>query len=180
VTLNISVAGLPSDTFFIFINRPYKLVPPVLGPQYTESYNGDGYTTVIAYSAQDLCTSTMHDFDANEALQYYTVSPLTFIPDQTPDTWRGGPQGGGHIYGQVLGDTISFGSSILNCTDLIVPCKPKPQNPIPPLGSEKVDHTYQTVYVGSVTPGLGQSVQKDVLQRYRDHGDHLIVTTPYP
>jgi hypothetical protein len=57
---------------------------------------------------------------------------------------------------------------------------PTPQAPQNPLGSTKVVHWGQDIYVGSTTVGQGKKVQTATFQKYRDHADHENVSSPVP
>ena len=50
--------------------------------------------------------------------------------------------------------------------------------PQAPPGSVKIDHGSQAFFVGSETEAAGVEVQSDTLQRYQDHGRHLIIVSP--
>jgi hypothetical protein len=55
---------------------------------------------------------------------------------------------------------------------------PHPVSPQNPLGSNAVNETRQTWFVGSTQPGLGVPVQNDSLRRYTDHGIHVDIVSP--
>jgi hypothetical protein len=55
---------------------------------------------------------------------------------------------------------------------------PQPLSPKNPLGSDAVDETRQTWFVGSTQSGLGVPVQNDSLKRFIDHGIHTSIVSP--
>jgi YD repeat-containing protein len=63
-------------------------------------------------------------------------------------------------------------------TDKLNQFNPQPLTPRNPLGSDAVDETQQSWFVGSVQPGVGVKVQNDSLKRYTDHGIHTSIQSP--
>ena len=85
--------------------------------------------------------------------------------------WLITADGGATLNGPTVSDVIEGENLTKN---------PTPQAPQNPLGTTKVVHWGQDIYVGSTTVGQGKKVQTATFQKYRDHADHENVTSPIP
>jgi hypothetical protein len=121
------------------------------------------YETHENYTVLDDKGAPIKGFDVNEQW------PGGVVNDAAGADWRRGPPGGSHSGGTTFFDRMQ-GETATH--------KPTPQNPQTPLGASKVQHWDQEWYIGSVTPGSGTLVQKNLFQKYRDHAAHENIKSP--
>lgn len=164
VKIKVTVNGTASDEYAITVKAPNQLNRTNI--QHTSSTNF-GYRTEITYSIRDQFNSSLlaGSLPINED---FTGSA---IADFTGMNWLITADGGATLNGPTVSDVIEGENLTKN---------PTPQAPQNPLGSTKVVHWGQDIYVGSTTVGQGKKVQTATFQKYRDHADHENVTSPVP
>ncbi len=163
VGIQVSVDGQASDQFNITVKAPTILHRTSI----THTADGQwGYFTRISYAIQDQFTTQLpSDVAANE--QWTTG----LISDYPGNNWLQAVEGGGNAPNAILTDYIQ-GQQFSQF--------PTPQFPQSPLGTTKVHHWGQDLFVGSTTAGAGRRVQSQIQQKYTDHADHENVVTPNP
>ena len=150
------------------VDSPYEMVPDGVtdkGVNTCSDTTGggtNGYKSQAIYTAQSFFGVTLNNLGVNE----------TFgkdVPDAS-NNWPANTPGG-----LTIPSSDAFADTMCSVGKTQTPAPLTPQNP---LSSEKIVHSPQSWFVGSVTPGTGVEVQTDTQQYYIDHGRHLIIVSP--
>jgi hypothetical protein len=157
-------------SYSLSVDSPYKLVPNGVTNKGSDdcasSTNGTyGYKTQAIYTAQSFFGVTLGNIGVNETFG-------ADIKDYVGTTWPANTPGGRTIPGSgQFADTMCV-------VDPGLTLKPHVLIPQSPLTTVKIDHSAQSWYIGSVTPGSGLKVQTDTQQYYQDHALHLSIVSP--
>ena len=157
--------GMASDAYRITTHKPSKLADGIADDDCSATM---GYSETISYSIHDQMDDPIPaSVDMNEA---WTTGVSN---DYTGTNWlTSWPEKSGNTTANPTVDTL---------VDFITGQQPT-ANPTPGCvgtGTTKVQHRGQELFVGSQTPGYGQIVQSDTLQKYQDHAAHEGITTNY-
>jgi hypothetical protein len=162
VKITVTVNGMASNEYAITVKAPNQLNRTNI--QHTSSTNF-GYLTEITYTIRDQFNALIGagNIPVNEDFTG------TAVPDFSGTNWTITADKGFTLPNPILSDIIEGENVTKN---------PTPQAPQNPLGSTKVVHWGQDIYVGSTTVGSGKKVQTARFQKYRDHADHENVSSP--
>jgi hypothetical protein len=164
VKITVTVNGVASDQYAITVKAPNQLNPQTT----THTANGTfGYQTEITYTIRDQFGALLPGGNIKVNEKFTGTKQVDF----TGSDWRMTPDGGRTASNPVFSDVIQGETS-----DKI----PTPQFPQDPLGSTKVVHWGQDIYIGSDQAGSGKKVQTCTFQKYRDHAAHESITSPVP
>lgn len=164
IKIKVTVNGMPSDEYAITVKSPNQLVRTNIQHSANATF---GYRTEITYTIRDQFNSLIGagSIPVNEDFTG------TAVPDFSGTNWAITADKGFTASNPIISDIIEGENLTKN---------PTPQAPGNPLGSTKVVHWGQDIYVGSTTVGSGRKVQTATFQKYRDHADHENVTSPVP
>ncbi len=157
IMVKVSVGGLDSNEFGLFVNAPLYLAPRGIDdwPYF------DGWRSQIWYSIIDMCNNQLPSIAYNEKFG-------AFVNDQDNNWAKPTAAGLGSYPGYEWFDDMFF----YDCQ--LPQCRPPVQNPrsYPPPDDGAVDHASQEWRVGTSQVGFGVWVQTNIHQRYIDHGRH--------
>lgn len=164
IKIKVTVNGIASDEYAITVKAPNQLNPQSTSHTTHATF---GYQTEIRYTIRDQFGALLpagsikvnEDFTGNRQVDF------------AGSDWRMTPDGGHTADNPVFADIIQGETSDKT---------PTPQAPQSPLGSTKVVHWGQDIYVGSDQVGSGKKVQTCTFQKYRDHAAHESITSPVP
>ncbi|HET6978985.1 MAG TPA: hypothetical protein VFI24_21815 [Pyrinomonadaceae bacterium] len=164
VKITVTVNGTASDEYAITVKAPHQLNRTSISHVSSGNF---GYKTTITYSIRDQFNNSLGagDMLVNEK---FTTGAVGDFPGMN---WLITPDGGNTVHVPAVSDVIEGENLNKN---------PAPQAPQTPLGSTKVVHWGQDIYIGSDTVGLGRKVQTATFQKYKDHADHENITSPIP
>jgi hypothetical protein len=165
VGVRVTVNFVSSDTFSMTTRTPYEL--ELVGAPLTQPDPQRVWRTTIYYRIRDQLTTVLpSDVPANEN---FTTG---FIADYPGMNWPSGPPPGAVVPPGALTDVMAPPVLFSGIT------------PVPiyqtPVGSIKVAHDTQDIYIGSIFSAAGRRVQTDLQQFYLDHGAHENVVSPSP
>jgi len=166
VGITVTVSGITSSTFHLTILAPTRLVQNL----YHNTADGTwGYLTEIRYGIEDQFSTALPpgNLPVNE---HFTTSAMNDYP--TGNDWLQAEEKPGEV---VTNSTFSDFIQGQRFTHV-----PTPQFGSENLGSEKVQHWGQEMYVGSTTNGAGRRVQSNTQQKFRDHATHEDIVSPNP
>jgi hypothetical protein len=164
VGIEVVVDGQVSDQFNLTVRAPHQL------NHTSTSHSADGtwgYRTEITYNIRDQFNTSL----PGQAIPVNEDFTTGVISDFSGMDWRQANEAGATLPLPNVSDVI---------TGEISTHFPTPQSPQSPLGSTKVCHWGQDIYVGSATIGSGRRVQSNTHQKYRDHAAHENITSPNP
>ncbi|MGA9671402.1 MAG: hypothetical protein WBQ94_19480, partial [Terracidiphilus sp.] len=121
-----------------------------------------GFLSVVPYEIVSFRGVIIANIGVNESFTGIT-------DDYIGNTW---PSYTAAPYVTTNGD---FADSICEANSGLTPSALPPQ---PTLTTVKIDHGFQSWFVGSTNEAVGVEVQTDTLQRYQDHGLHTAITSP--
>ena len=164
VKIKVTVNGVASDEYAITVKAPNQLNRTNISHAASTNF---GYRTEITYSIRDQFNASLlaGDLPVNED---FTTNAVADFPGMN---WLITADGGGTLNGPVVSDVIEGENLTKN---------PTPQAPQNPLGTTKVVHWGQDIYIGSTMVGQGKKVQTATFQKYRDHANHENITSPVP
>jgi hypothetical protein len=181
VTLTYTAPGgsaLPPATYSFAVDAPYQLAPfnqPGFGTVAhlsVDSCGGDtwpppqgpnGYASGIFYQIMSRLGAVISNIGINEAFGGTRVLQQNNWPAPSA---KAGVSPDGRFFDKIC---VSTRTNSFN---------PQPLAPRSPLGSDAVDETRQTWFVGGTQSGLGVPVQNDSLKRFTDHGIHAEIVSP--
>ena len=158
-------------TYNLSVDSPYKMIlngyTDIGVNTCSDTTNGGlyGYKTQALYTAQSFLGVTIINIGVNESLG-------PFSDDYSGNNWPGAT-----AKGLPVGATGGFADTMC-VVDPNQKLSPRTLTPRNPLGSEMINHSAQSWFVGSLTPGSGIQVQSDTEQFYEDHGRHLTIVSP--
>jgi hypothetical protein len=156
-------------TYSLSVDSPYEMDPDGVTDKGVNSCSDttgggtNGYKSQAIYTALSFFGVTLNNIGVNETFG-------TQVDDFSGNNWPPNTPGGLTIpSSNTFADTICAVGPTLT---------PAPLTPQTPLSSEKIVHSAQSWFVGSVTSGTGVEVQTDTQQYYIDHGRHLTIVSP--
>jgi hypothetical protein len=166
VEIVVSSNYVESDTYRITVRSPNSLVP-----NYAPIHESDakyGYLSTISYAIKDQFGDNL---PINRLVPINESFKDGLVYDYPGSNWRRGAPGGVLTYAdqlrdQIEGEVVGF--------DRV----PEPKAPQKPLGKIKVSHFTGYWSIGSVGSGKGIGVQRNVWQRFQDHGIHQHRVSP--
>ena len=165
IKIKVTVNGVASDEFSFTVKAPNKLNHHSISHTIHATF---GYQTEIRYTIRDQFETLLPagNIKVNED---FTGSKQV---DFTGSDWRMTPDAGHTADNPIFADIIQGETSEKT---------PTPQAPQSPnLGTTKVVHWGQDIYVGSDQVGSGKKVQTCTFQKYRDHAAHENIASPVP
>jgi hypothetical protein len=163
-------SAVPVD-YKLGVDSPYKMTPGAVTNKGVNSCSDTtgggiyGYKTQAAYTVQSFFGVAIANIGVNEDFGSTTDD---YIGNNWPIPAAGG---------LTLPSTGLFADTMC-VVDPGITLSPRVLTPQSPLDSEKIFHSTQFWFVGSVTPAEGVEVQSDTQQFYEDHGLHLGITSP--
>jgi hypothetical protein len=166
--------------YSLAVDAPFSLqsfADPALGPTATSNFSAsackpipppggpDGYVSTVSYKIFSRLGTLIANIGINEL--------FGGTRDLQTNNWPA------PVAKAVVTPDGTFFDEIC-VTDNINKLSPHPVSPQNPLGSNEVNESRQTWYVGSTQPGSGVAVQNDSLRRFTDHGIHTDIVSPVP
>ncbi len=167
VTLKASYDGFYSEPMYIFINRPHKMIY-----RYWEDEHdpiGSGYLSSLYYEVETRCNwVVMSGYGVNgtpdgTAVNFSNWPPIENISNVASE--------------RLPVALLSPGPSSCGPNNDET-CNPLPSNPQTPLGNVETQQRWEMWRVGSIMPGTGLPVQRNLSRKYQDHAAHSNFTTP--
>lgn len=165
IAITATANNQSSANFNITTRKPYLLAPGIITDSCDATY---GYTDLIGYKIKDQMGIFMPSaIPVNENWE----SPVT--NDYSGTNWRRinpqfqttDPSNPAGFADEIQGENINL---------------PAVPNTSCPGTAVAVQHWSQSWWIGTTTIGAGVRVQTDTLQKYENHAEHLVITSPAP
>ncbi len=168
VTIQANVGGFTSDTFYIFIDTPKRMVQ-TSRLDYPYGQGGIGYKSQFYYDVLGQCNGKLLNLPVNEKWEDWGKS-------NTASNWPiPVPEGSWPAFEF---DTLYAAGTSGRWTS--APREPfigNSCNPVVSMTPQVMWHS-QVFRAGSTQGGMGVAVQRDQAQWYEDHGCHLSIESP--